>query len=303
MALGTRASEGPGGRLVGVPGIVATSGGLVALALVLFCALIKIWPHPTPSLMPRPGTVTDSAARAATPPPRTDSVVTSLTTPIVPGAAANRADVPAVQINPVPGHLWCDSVASAKWNPKDSAKDPSCVSVFRIAFPLWAEQRLMLIVLIAGALGSLLHALRSIGWYVGNRELVRSWLLSYLVLPITGATIALLFYVVIRGGFFSPTSSFEQTSPFGFAALAALVGMFTPQAVLKLKEVAETVLSKPDSGKDAVPQETKTDDAAASKVAAQSGGSGTKTTTTVPSPPAMPGGAVKLPTPPALPPT
>jgi hypothetical protein len=37
--------------------------------------------------------------------------------------------------------------------------------------------------------------------------------------------------------------------------MAAMVGMFSEQAVLKLKEVAETVLSKPKAGKDAEPQD------------------------------------------------
>jgi len=65
----------------------------------------------------------------------------------------------------------------------------------------------------------------------------------------------MIFYVVVRGGFFSPQTTFEQTSPFGFAALAALVGLFSEQAVLKLKEVAETVLEAPAPGEDSKPQQ------------------------------------------------
>jgi hypothetical protein len=84
-------------------------------------------------------------------------------------------------------------------------------------------------VILAGALGSLIHAVRSVYWYVGNRELVWSWLAKYVVLPFLGAALAVVFYFVIRGGFFSPQAGFEQTSPFGFAALAAMVGMFSEQ--------------------------------------------------------------------------
>jgi hypothetical protein len=65
----------------------------------------------------------------------------------------------------------------------------------------------------------------------------------------------MIFYVVVRGGFFSPQTTFENTSPFGFAALAALVGLFSEQAVLKLKKVAETVLEPPAPGEDAKPQQ------------------------------------------------
>jgi hypothetical protein len=113
---------------------------------------------------------------------------------------------------------------------------------------------LLLIVIFTGALGSLIHALRSVSWYVGNRELVWSWLATYVTLPFVGAALSLIFYVVIRGGFFSPQTTVQQTSPFGFAAMAGLVGMFTPEAILKLKEVAGTLLAKPEPGKDPAPQ-------------------------------------------------
>jgi hypothetical protein len=65
----------------------------------------------------------------------------------------------------------------------------------------------------------------------------------------------MIFYVVVRGGFFSPQTTFESTSPFGFAALAALVGLFSEQAVLKLKTVAETVLERPAPGANPSPQD------------------------------------------------
>lgn len=122
-------------------------------------------------------------------------------------------------------------------------------------FWISSEVRLILIVAIAGALGSLVHALRSLFWYVGNRALILSWLPKYILLPFVGATLSLVFYFVIRGGFFSPEATPKETSPFGFAALAGLVGMFSEQAVLKLKDVAETLLTKPRPGADAKPQE------------------------------------------------
>ncbi|NQT82119.1 hypothetical protein HQ563_03795 [bacterium] len=121
-------------------------------------------------------------------------------------------------------------------------------------FRLSDEVRLLLIVALAGALGSLVHALRSLYWYVGNRALVRSWLMKYFLLPFAGAALAVIFYFVIRGGFFSREATMQQTDPFGFAALAGLVGMFSEQAVLKLKEVADTVFKKPPEGADSKPQ-------------------------------------------------
>jgi hypothetical protein len=130
-----------------------------------------------------------------------------------------------------------------------------------VAFLFWTfsvsdEARLIFIVAMAGALGSLVHALRSLYWYVGNRELVWSWLTMYVLLPFVGSTLGLVFYFVIRGGFFSPTATIEQTSPFGFVALSGLVGMFSEQAVLKLKEVAETLLAPTPEGEDHVAPKT-----------------------------------------------
>jgi hypothetical protein len=112
----------------------------------------------------------------------------------------------------------------------------------------------LLIVILAGALGSLVHTVRSVYWYIGNRTLKWSWLAKYILQPFAGSALAVIFYVVVRGGFFSPQTTFENTSPFGFAALAALVGLFSEQAVLKLKRVAETVLERPAPGADATQQ-------------------------------------------------
>jgi len=143
--------------------------------------------------------------------------------------------------------------------PTQSGLSAQCVSPAtfgRWTFLISDEVRLLLLVAMAGALGSLVHALRSVYWYVGNRELVRSWLVKYILLPFVGATIALIFYFVIRGGFFSPQATVQQTSPYSFVALASLVGLFSEQAVLKLKDVFETLFTKPKAGADSKPQES-----------------------------------------------
>jgi hypothetical protein len=120
---------------------------------------------------------------------------------------------------------------------------------------LFNETRLLFLVLVAGALGSLIHAIRSVFWYLGNRDLIASWLPMYYMLPFSGAILAVLFYLVIRGGFFSADARYTSTSPFSFAALAALIGMFSQPAVLKMQALAETLFVKPSPGKDSKPQE------------------------------------------------
>jgi hypothetical protein len=108
------------------------------------------------------------------------------------------------------------------------------------------EVRLFLVVTIAGALGSLVHALRSFYWYVGNRQLVWSWAMMYFLLPFSGMSLALVFYLIIRGGLTQSTSS---VSLYGYGALAALVGLFSEQALEKLHQVASSVFAEAPTGK------------------------------------------------------
>jgi hypothetical protein len=41
-------------------------------------------------------------------------------------------------------------------------------------------------------------------------------------------------------------------NPIGFAAVSGLVGMFSEQAIRKLKDVAETLFAKLEPGKDSI---------------------------------------------------
>jgi hypothetical protein len=124
----------------------------------------------------------------------------------------------------------------------------SSVTILIWTFSISDEVRLLLIVALAGSLGGLVHSLRSFYWYYGNRELVRSWWAYYFLLPVVGGVLGTVFYIVIRGGFFSPQATVQQTNPFVFAAVAALVGMFSEAAVIKLKEVAKSVFKEPPKG-------------------------------------------------------
>jgi hypothetical protein len=128
------------------------------------------------------------------------------------------------------------------------------VRFFGATLSLSREGRLFVIVLLAGALGGIVHSLRSLYWYVGNRNLRYSWLLMYATLPITGAALALIAYVVLRGGLTTTFASSQDISPFGMAAVAALVGLFSRETAEKLKTVFETLLAPAEKGKDqAVP--------------------------------------------------
>ena len=139
--------------------------------------------------------------------------------------------------------LWPASVASG-----NSASASSQVTFLLWTFSISDESRLILIVAMAGALGSLIHTLRSAYKYIGERKFVRSWLTFYIMLPFVGAALGLIFYFVIRGGFFSAQITVQQMNPFGFAALSGLVGMFSEQAVGKLKHVFGELLTQVPKG-------------------------------------------------------
>lgn len=123
------------------------------------------------------------------------------------------------------------------------------------AFSISDEARLLLIIVLAGALGGQVRSLRSLTWYVGNKKLKRSWLPQYILTPFVGAILATVFYFIIRGAFFPASSTAQQTSVYGFAGLASIVGIASEPIALKLKQVTDTLFTKPIQGKDSNPQE------------------------------------------------
>ncbi|HZI87445.1 MAG TPA: IPT/TIG domain-containing protein, partial [Pyrinomonadaceae bacterium] len=112
--------------------------------------------------------------------------------------------------------------------------------------PPLPETDLFSLVVFAGALGGALHGLRSLYWYVGLRNLLKSWTLMYVLLPFTGATIAVIFYAVISAGFL-PVQASKNISV-ATIAIAALVGLFSQQAAVKLKDIADAFFTKPAPG-------------------------------------------------------
>ena len=105
------------------------------------------------------------------------------------------------------------------------------------------DQRLIILVLLAGGIGGMVHTLRSYVKYTGSRLLTRSWIWWYLFRPVEGSIVALVFYLVVRAGLTGDIST--GTGAFGVVGLSTLVGMFSQQAVTKLKEIAETIFTKP----------------------------------------------------------
>jgi hypothetical protein len=115
------------------------------------------------------------------------------------------------------------------------------------------QSRLLRLIVLAGMLGGTLHAMRSLFWFAGNRTLRVSWLWMYYLLPFSGAAIGTIFFLVFLAGFFSPEGASSQ-SYFVMVGVAALVGMFSAQAVEKLKKISEAILTSVPPAADKTPQ-------------------------------------------------
>ena len=117
-----------------------------------------------------------------------------------------------------------------------------------VVVPSPPEIRVLVLVLCGGALGGLLHAIRSFTDYAGNRQLVSSWTLWYLSRPVSGALLGLLFYLLLRGGLLPNSmaggaNGTGAISVVGFTGAAGLIGLFSDQAMSKLKEVFDVLFA------------------------------------------------------------
>jgi len=140
--------------------------------------------------------------------------------------------------------IWPEYDASGK----NLLKSP--INLFGCCIPVGTEVRLLLLVIVAAALGSYVHASTSFVSYVGNKSLAMSWAWWYILRPFIGMSLALIFYFVIRGGLLSTGTNADEISFYGIAAVAGLVGMFSKQATDKLEELFNTLFKTKEGGGD-----------------------------------------------------
>ncbi len=137
-------------------------------------------------------------------------------------------------------------------SPAGTSPPTAPFSYFGWRLSLTRDQQFFIIAAVAGSLGGLLHSLRSLSTYVGERYLFRSWLLYYALLPLVGAILATIVYIVLRAGLLPGETATSQPNPYGIAAVAALVGLFSGQAAEKLQAIFETIFTSPGQGSESV---------------------------------------------------
>ncbi len=124
--------------------------------------------------------------------------------------------------------------------------------VFGARVDLDADVRLLVLVLLAGALGSYVHAAQSFASYVGNARFKSTWTWWYVLRIPIGAALALFVYFVVRGGLAGTATgagTADDLNLFGIMSFSGLAGLFSKQAADKLAEVFDTMFATKEDRK------------------------------------------------------
>ncbi len=110
------------------------------------------------------------------------------------------------------------------------------------------EQDVLLMIFLMGFLGGLTHWAGSLAIFVGNRKLMRSWVVYYLLMPVEGSALALVIYFLLRAGVLSTNSGgsdalgeLDLIKIYGFAGLT---GLFAKQALEMLRDVFGAIFKR-----------------------------------------------------------
>jgi hypothetical protein len=121
-----------------------------------------------------------------------------------------------------------------------------------------SEGDVLFMVMLLGALGGFLRLASSLANYVGNRQLLQSWIIYYFLTPIQGAALAPVVYLLLRVGVLNPANPAQgSTSPadslnlIGIYAFAVLTGLFSTQAMEALRDVFSAIFKAAET-KDAL---------------------------------------------------
>jgi predicted amino acid-binding ACT domain protein len=115
------------------------------------------------------------------------------------------------------------------------------VSVFMRSYTLSGEVTVLLIVMLMGALGSLVYSTHTLVTKVANKKFESQWTLWYLGHPLLGSSLAVIFYVLVRGGLVNLSVSTGGLNLYGVATVAGIVGFCSLEGTKKLKDMFDTL--------------------------------------------------------------
>jgi len=98
--------------------------------------------------------------------------------------------------------------------------------------------------LVGGAIGGTLHGLASLTAHVADGDFDRRWTMWYLLNPVIGAALAATFLFVLQAGLGGQAASTAApASLYGIAAFATLAGLFSRNALEKLKQIFDVAFA------------------------------------------------------------
>jgi hypothetical protein len=148
-----------------------------------------------------------------------------------PRPAASTAPVGVAPSSPPPAPLTASDVEKIVKQVRDRKHVP--------------ESTILVMVILLGTLGGFLHWTSSLGKYVGNRALMRSWIIWYLLMPISGATLAPAVYLLWRVGVLA--NSTDHLNLLGIYAFSLLAGLFAEHALEMLSKTFQQLFARIDA--------------------------------------------------------
>lgn len=129
--------------------------------------------------------------------------------------------------------------------PEQGQTAPQEIAVLGVFhWTLSPDTALLVLVVVVGGLGGMLHAATSFAVHLGKNDFSLQWTWWYLTRILVGAGVAAVLYFAVRGGLMAVSGGTQDVNPFGFAAFAGLAGLFSTAALTKLGQVFETIVGK-----------------------------------------------------------
>ncbi len=135
-------------------------------------------------------------------------------------------------------HMWDDTLAVL--NRELYSGDPGYNWKKVLGVQLNEGVTFILIVLLSGLVGSLIASIHSLIQRIrgdDGKTLEKKHVWGYLLRPVFGGSLALVFFFVIHGDLLASSIRDKLIAPYGIAGFSAVVGMFARKAMGKLQEV------------------------------------------------------------------
>jgi hypothetical protein len=128
------------------------------------------------------------------------------------------------------------------WPVKDAANAWSN-STMVLGLYLSFHLRMLVLVLLAGGLGSYIHVATSFSYHIAKGDFEPHWYWWYWMRIPIGATLALVTIMIIEGGLFVAPAGINDATPITTIGIAALIGLFSRHALEKLRDIFDVIFN------------------------------------------------------------